>query len=101
MGVDLGVRHLAVLADSTGDIRYVPNPGHYGNALARLRRLSRRVSRRQGPDRRAAAPRRGGGSRPTPNATGSTTGSRTCAPTPCTNSPPRSGPNTPRWWSRI
>ncbi|WP_212841851.1 IS607 family element RNA-guided endonuclease TnpB [Catellatospora sp. IY07-71] len=53
VGVDLGVRHLAVLADSTGDIRYVPNPGHYDNALARLRRLSRRVSRRRGPDRRA------------------------------------------------
>ncbi len=52
VGVDLGVKHLAVLADSTGEIRYVPNPGHYDNALARLRRLSRRLSRRQGPDRR-------------------------------------------------
>ncbi|GAA1412369.1 IS607 family element RNA-guided endonuclease TnpB [Catellatospora coxensis] len=53
VGVDLGVKHLAVLADNTGTIRYVPNPGHYDNALARLRRLSRRVSRRRGPDRRA------------------------------------------------
>ncbi|GAA1395369.1 IS607 family element RNA-guided endonuclease TnpB [Catellatospora coxensis] len=52
VGVDLGVKHLAVLADSTGRITYVPNPGHFDNALARLRRLSRRVSRRQGPDRR-------------------------------------------------
>ncbi|MEU7820681.1 IS607 family element RNA-guided endonuclease TnpB [Catellatospora sp. NPDC049133] len=52
VGVDLGVKHLAVLADNTGKITYVPNPGHYDNALARLRRLSRRVSRRQGPDRR-------------------------------------------------
>ncbi|WP_144121093.1 IS607 family element RNA-guided endonuclease TnpB [Catellatospora sichuanensis] len=52
VGVDLGVRHLAVLADSTGQITYEPNPAHLDAALSRLRRLSRRVSRRQGPDRR-------------------------------------------------
>jgi putative transposase len=52
VGVDLGVKHLAVLADSTGKITYVPNPGYFDAALGRLRRLSRRVSRRQGPDRR-------------------------------------------------
>ncbi|WP_239167081.1 IS607 family element RNA-guided endonuclease TnpB [Catellatospora coxensis] len=57
VGVDLGVKHLAVLADNTGKITYVPNPGHYDNALARLRRLSRRVSRRRGPDRRTASRR--------------------------------------------
>jgi putative transposase len=52
VGVDLGVKHLAVLADSTGQITYEPNPAHLDTALSRPRRLSRRVSRRQGPDRR-------------------------------------------------
>ncbi|MGW9028945.1 IS607 family element RNA-guided endonuclease TnpB [Streptomyces sp. NPDC055722] len=52
VGIDLGVKHLAVMADSAGEVRYEPNPGHLDMALAHLRRLSRRVSRRQGPDRR-------------------------------------------------
>ncbi|MFI7147824.1 IS607 family element RNA-guided endonuclease TnpB [Nonomuraea sp. NPDC050022] len=52
VGVDLGVKHLAVTADSLGEIRYEPNPAHYDIALKTLKRLSRRVSRRQGPDRR-------------------------------------------------
>ncbi|GAA3368156.1 IS607 family element RNA-guided endonuclease TnpB [Streptomyces sannanensis] len=52
VGVDLGVKTLAVMADSTGEIRTVPNPGHYNQALKQLRRASRTVSRRQGPDRR-------------------------------------------------
>ncbi|MEU5941190.1 transposase [Micromonospora sp. NPDC047548] len=52
VGVDLGVKCLAVLADSQGEIRHVPNPAHYDTALKALTRLSRRVSRRQGPDRR-------------------------------------------------
>ena len=52
VGVDLGVKCLAVLADSQGEIRHVPNPAHYDTALKALKRLSRRVSRRQGPDRR-------------------------------------------------
>ncbi len=51
-GVDLGVKCLAVIADSQGEVRYVPNPGHYDAALKHLKRLSRRVSRRRGPDRR-------------------------------------------------
>jgi putative transposase len=51
-GVDLGVKTLAVMADSAGEIRTVPNPGHYDQALKQLRRASRTVSRRQGPDRR-------------------------------------------------
>lgn len=49
VGVDLGVKALAVLADSMGEIRYVPNPKHYDIALKVLKRMSRRVSRRQGP----------------------------------------------------
>ncbi|MCW3816166.1 IS607 family element RNA-guided endonuclease TnpB [Micromonospora sp. DR5-3] len=53
VGVDLGVKCLAVMADSAGEVRYVPNPAHYDGALKHLKRLSRRVSRRQGPDRRA------------------------------------------------
>ncbi|RNL73881.1 IS607 family element RNA-guided endonuclease TnpB [Streptomyces sp. I6] len=52
VGIDLGVKTLAVMADSTGEIRTVPNPGHYDAARAQLRRASRTVSRRQGPDRR-------------------------------------------------
>ena len=39
-------------ADSTGEIRTVPNPRHLDNALTHLRRASRAVSRRQGPDHR-------------------------------------------------
>ncbi|MFG2078594.1 IS607 family element RNA-guided endonuclease TnpB [Nonomuraea maritima] len=52
VGVDLGVKALAVMADTTGRIRTVPNPQHHERALKRLRRASRIVSRRQGPDRR-------------------------------------------------
>jgi putative transposase len=52
VGIDLGVKTLAVMADSTGEIRTVPNPRHYDQALKQLRRASRTVSRRQGPDRR-------------------------------------------------
>ncbi|MEV6590263.1 IS607 family element RNA-guided endonuclease TnpB [Streptomyces acidicola] len=52
VGIDLGVKTLAVMADSTGEIRTVPNPGHYDAARKQLRRASRVVSRRQGPDRR-------------------------------------------------
>lgn len=52
VGVDLGVKVLAVMADSLGGIRYIPNPKHYDTALKTLKRLSRRVSRRRGPDRR-------------------------------------------------
>ena len=48
LGVDVGVKRLAVL--STGEV--VENPRHLAGASKRLRRLSRRVSRRIGPDRR-------------------------------------------------
>ena len=52
VGIDLGVKTLAVMADSTAEIREVPNPRHLDGALKLLRRASRTVSRRQGPDRR-------------------------------------------------
>lgn len=52
VGIDLGVKTLSVMADSTGEIRSVPNPRHLDAALKELRRTSRIVSRRQGPDRR-------------------------------------------------
>jgi putative transposase len=52
VGIDLGIKTLAVMADSTGEIRQVPNPRHLDNSLHLLRRASRVVSRRQGPDRR-------------------------------------------------
>jgi putative transposase len=48
VGVDVGVKHLAVL--STGAV--VDNPRHLAGAAAHLRRLSRRVSRRVGPHSR-------------------------------------------------
>jgi putative transposase len=52
VGVDLGIKTLAVTATSDGEVREVPNPRHLGKALRKVRRLSRAVSRRQGPDRR-------------------------------------------------
>ncbi|MEU9837562.1 IS607 family element RNA-guided endonuclease TnpB [Streptosporangium sp. NPDC048047] len=55
VGIDLGVKTLAVMADSTGEIRTVANPGHYDAARKQLRRASRVISRRQGPDRRTGA----------------------------------------------
>ena len=48
IGIDLGIKTLAVL--STGE--EIPNPRHLGRSLRKVRRLSRTVSRRQGPDRR-------------------------------------------------
>jgi IS605 OrfB family transposase len=48
VGVDVGVKTLAVL--STGE--KVPNPRHLSGALRKLRRLSRAMARRKGPDRR-------------------------------------------------
>jgi IS605 OrfB family transposase len=44
-GVDLGITVLAMLSDGTA----VPNPKHLARALPKVRRLSRVVSRRQGP----------------------------------------------------
>lgn len=48
VGVDLGIKTLAVLSDGT----VVDNPRHFTTAQRKLRRTSRTVSRRQGPDRR-------------------------------------------------
>lgn len=48
VGVDVGISTLAVL--STGAC--VPNPRHLGRSLRKLRKASRTMSRRQGPDRR-------------------------------------------------
>jgi IS605 OrfB family transposase len=48
VGVDVGIRHLAVL--STGEL--IANPRHLEVAQARLRLLGRALSRKQGPDRR-------------------------------------------------
>ncbi|MFF5209329.1 IS607 family element RNA-guided endonuclease TnpB [Streptosporangium sp. NPDC000396] len=45
VGVDLGVRALAVL--STGEV--IDNPNHHRAALRRLRRLNKRLARRVGP----------------------------------------------------
>ena len=51
-GVDLGIKTLAVVAAGEGGITEVANPRHLSRALRKVRRLSRAVSRRQGPDRR-------------------------------------------------
>ena len=48
IGVDVGVRHLAVL--STGEL--VDNPRHLADARTRVRVLGRSLSRKTGPDRR-------------------------------------------------
>jgi putative transposase len=48
VGVDLGIKALAVLSSGAE----IPNPRHMSGALRKLRRLSRAMSRRQGPDRR-------------------------------------------------
>ena len=48
VGVDLGIKSLAVL--STGEV--VPNPRHLDGALTALRRAQRKCARRRGPDRR-------------------------------------------------
>jgi putative transposase len=52
-GVDLGIKTLAVVATSEGRTSEIANPRHLSRALRKVRRLSRAVSRRQGPDRRA------------------------------------------------
>jgi putative transposase len=52
VGVDLGIKTLAVVATSTGEVTEVPNPRHLVRALRKVRSRSRTVSRRQGPDRR-------------------------------------------------
>ncbi|WP_369634569.1 IS607 family element RNA-guided endonuclease TnpB [Nocardia sp. JMUB6875] len=46
VGVDLGVKSLAVLSNG----RVVPNPEYLVRAQARIRRLQRRAARRRGPD---------------------------------------------------
>ena len=48
IGVDVGIRHLAVL--STGQV--IPNPRPLDKAQRSLRRLARQASRRAGPNRR-------------------------------------------------
>ena len=52
VGVDLGIKTLAVVATDNGATFEVPNPRHLTGALRKVRRLSRTVSRRRGPDRR-------------------------------------------------
>jgi putative transposase len=47
--VDLGVKTLAVFSDGRSPVN---NPKHYDTARRKLARLSRAVSRKQGPDRR-------------------------------------------------
>lgn len=48
VGIDLGIKTLAVLSDGTE----IPNPRHLGTALRKVRRAARTLARRSGPDRR-------------------------------------------------
>jgi putative transposase len=52
VGVDLGIKSLAVLAGPDGEPHKLPNPKHLDASLQKLGKLSRRVSRRRGPDHR-------------------------------------------------
>ncbi len=60
VGVDLGVRHLAVLSTPvvgvSDDVGMVANTDHLERALKELRRLQREAARRCGPDKRANTP---------------------------------------------
>ncbi|WP_309230581.1 transposase [Nocardia sp. SYP-A9097] len=56
VGVDVGIKHLAVSAASDGEVRYEANPAHLQTALSRLRRASRVVARRRGSDRKKGTP---------------------------------------------
>lgn len=52
VGVDLGIKSLAVLAEPGRALAPVPNSKHLEASLQKLGKLSRRLSRRVGPDRR-------------------------------------------------
>ena len=55
-GVDVGLSHLAVIADSEGKVRYVDNPRPLKKAQAKLRRAQRVLARRcKGSGRRQKA----------------------------------------------
>lgn len=41
VGIDLGIKTLAVMADSAGEVREVPNPRHLSTALKQLRHAQR------------------------------------------------------------
>lgn len=87
VGVDVGIRHLAVL--STGAV--MPNPQALHGSLRKLRRLHRELHRRTpGSRRRAQTRRRLARCMPTPPIS---------AATPSTSSPPLSPPSTARLWS--
>ena len=99
-GIDLGVKTLAVMADSTGEIRTVANPRHYDRARKQLRRASPPSPDAKVPTGAPDRSRRSGGRRPTPPATACITASRTSASTPCTSSPVGWRPSTAPSWSK-
>jgi hypothetical protein len=86
VGVDVGVRHLAVL--STGVV--VPNPRALEHSLRKLRRLT---GNWLADDRTP-----GGGGRPGDGWPGYMLGLPTSAAMLCTSSPPLSPPGTAPWW---
>lgn len=97
VGVDVGIRHLAVLSDG----RRVPNPAPLQQAQHRLRRRNRQLARRRGPlaPTAAAASRPSAGSRPAAGSPRRTPRSPTCAATRCTTSRAPWPAPMGRWWS--
>ena len=83
VGVEVGIRHLAVLSDG----RLVPNPAPLRQAQRRLRRLHRQLARRRGPKAADGSWRthQRAGSRPDVNSAGSMPESPTCGTTACTS----------------
>lgn len=55
VGIDLGIKTLAVVSTVAGESFEVANPRHTVGSARKVRRLSRAVSRRRGPDRAARA----------------------------------------------
>ena len=84
IGVDLGIKTLAVFSDGRPP---VPNPRHLNNAARKLRRLSRAVSRKRGPDRRTQQRPSKRWQRTNAARNGRSTGWRRCAVTASTSSP--------------
>lgn len=60
VGVDLGIQHLAILSEPVRGISdaagMVANPAHLEQVNKTLRRLQRKATRREGPDRRTGKP---------------------------------------------
>jgi putative transposase len=89
VGVDLGIKTLAVISTADGETHTVLNPRHLNRGLRKIRRLARAVSRRQGPDQRTGRLPSNRGCERTGPVTGHRGGSLISGRTRSTSSPPR------------